>query len=341
MPEVVVEGENAVYLGTREVEPLSDLGNGAFWNEAQGGLYGVQNLEQWARASFVFSHDPPHDGAFGRRQSFHRLTSIRPAGDALKLMRPSLPKAAPAISVSAWLLSGALSVASAHALALGNDIDLGGSLAFTSDYIYRGVSASNGHAAAQADLHLSDRGSYIGVWGSTRADQLNPYAGYEVEVYLGHRFEIGGSWSSSVSARAHYFVGGMAEGSADYEELAASVKWSDRWSLSVSALPNAVHYWFDDHLGRGRAWVVESSGQWLLLPEGLFATAGAGYYYATGIGAGIAAGGGYTYGNLGLAFEHRRWRIDVGYFVAQDTARRLTSYPVPHDRLAATLAWRF
>jgi hypothetical protein len=144
-----------------------------------------------------------------------------------------------------------------------------------------------------------------------------------------------------VSARAHYFLGGTPAGIADYEELAASVTWSDRWTLSVSALPNAPHYWYEYRLARSRAWVVESSGQWLLWPEGLFVTGGAGYYYASGTGGGIAAGGGYAYGDVGLAFEHRGWRIDVGYFVAQREASRLTSYPVPHDRLAATLAWRF
>lgn len=256
-------------------------------------------------------------------------------------MRPRRLKAASAISRPAWLLGVALSAPSAHALGLGDGFDFGGSLALTSDYIYRGVSASDGHVAAQADLHLENSATYVGIWGSTRANELYPYAHYEAEVYVGHRFELGGSWSSSVSARAHYFVAGTPEGAADYEELAASLTWSDRWTLSVSALPNAPHYWFEDRLGRGRAWAVESSGQWLLGVEGLFVTAGAGYYYANGTGAGIAAGGGYAYGDVGLAFEHRRWRIDVGYFVAQDEAGRLTPYPVPHDRLAATLAWRF
>jgi uncharacterized protein (TIGR02001 family) len=256
-------------------------------------------------------------------------------------MRASPLKAASAAFLRAWLLNGALSVPSAYALALGGNIDVGGSLALTSDYIYRGVSASNGHAAAQADLHLDVNGSYLGVWGSTRDNQLYPYADYEVEIYLGHRFELAGSWSGSLSARAHYFVAGAPQGAADYEELAAAVTWLDRWTLSVSVLPNVPHYWFEERLGRGNAWVAETSGQWLLGLEGLFATGGVGYYYANGTGPGIAAGGGYAYGNVGLAFEHRPWRIDVGYFVAQDAARRLTPYPVPHDHLAATLAWRF
>ncbi len=54
-----------------------------------------------------------------------------------------------------------------------------------------------------------------------------------------------------------------------------------------------------------------------------------------------ARGGGYAYGNAGLAFEHRRWRLDVGYFVAQGKARQLVPYPVPSDRLAGSVVWRF
>lgn len=255
---------------------------------------------------------------------------------------PSSPlRAASAAFASVWLLGGAFCISSAHALDLGSGVDFGGSIALTSDYIYRGVSASDGHGAAQLDLHLDEDGTYIGVWGSTRDNQVYPYTDYETEVYLGHRFELGGSWSSSVSARAHYFVSGAPGGAADYEELAASVTWLDRWTFSVSALPNAPHYWFEDRLGRGRAWVAETSGQWLLRPEGLFVTGGAGYYYASGTGTGIAGASGYAYGDVGLAFEHRRWRIDVGYFVAQREAARVTPYPVPHDRVAATLAWRF
>jgi hypothetical protein len=256
-------------------------------------------------------------------------------------MRSSPLRAAYAVFLPAWLMSGAMSFPSAWAFGLGGNVVVGGSLALTTDYIYRGVSASDGHLAAQADLHLDDDGTYIGLWGTTRSDLLYPYDDYETEVYIGHRFELDNSWSGSVSGRAHYFVAGTVGGAADYEELSAALTWLDRWTFSVSALPNAPHYWFEDRLGRGRAWVVESSGQWLLRPEGLFVTGGAGYYYASGTGSGIAVGSGYAYGDVGLAFEHRRWRIDVGYFVAQNEAARVTPYPVPHDRWAATLAWRF
>jgi Bacterial protein of unknown function (Gcw_chp) len=234
-----------------------------------------------------------------------------------------------------------MSIPPGHAAELGSDLTVGGNLALTSDYIYRGVSESDGHAAVQADLHLeSGGGSFIGVWGSTRDHDFDPYADYDVELYLGQRFDLSTTWSATLSARSHYFVGGAQEQSADYQELSAAFTYLDRWTLTVAAIPNAVHYWYDLRLARSAAWVADTAAQWLLLPRGLFATGGAGYYYADRTGPGIGAGGGYAYGNAGLAFEQRHWRLDVGYFRVQDKAQQLFPYPLS-NRVAATLTWRF
>jgi uncharacterized protein (TIGR02001 family) len=252
-----------------------------------------------------------------------------------------LRRPAPAGPVLACLLLAA-GLRPAAAADLAGGFTLGGSLAVTSNYIYRGVSESNGHAAVQADLHAeSGGGTFLGVWGSTRDNDLDPYTDFDLEIYLGHRFKLSNAWSAALSARGHYFVGGGPEGSTDYEQLAGSLTYLDRWTLSLAAIPNATHYWFDQRVGRSSAWVAETAGQWLLPAEGLFVTGGAGYYYASRTGPGIGAGGGYAYGDAGLAFEHRHWRLDIGYFVAQGKARKLVPYPVPADRVAGTLAWRF
>jgi uncharacterized protein (TIGR02001 family) len=253
-------------------------------------------------------------------------------------LHPAKPTAAPGLPVLLLLALGARAAAAAD---LGDDVSVGGSAALTSDYIYRGVSESDGHVAVQADLHGERNGTFLGAWGSTRDHGLDPYADYDLEIYLGHRFDLTGAWSATFAARSHYFVGGQQEGSTDYQEIAASLTYLDRWTLSLTALPNAVHYWYEARVGRSVAWVADTTGQWLIDPRGLFLTGGAGYYYASRTGPGIAAGGGYVYGNAGLAFERGRWRIDAGYYLTQGKARQLLPYPAPHDRLAGTLAWRF
>jgi uncharacterized protein (TIGR02001 family) len=227
-----------------------------------------------------------------------------------------------------------------YAGGFGSDFTFGGSLAYTTDFIYRGLSESGGRGAGQFDVHADTGGTFAGVWASTRDDDFDPYAHYDVEIYLGHRFNLSNAWGASLSGRARYYVGGDQPFSNDYQEISAALTYLDSGSLSITVIPNAVQYWYETRLGRTTAWVAETTGQWLSV-GGLFLTGSAGYYYATGTGSGIAVANHYAYGNVGLAYEYRRWRLDVGYFLTQDRAQQLTPYPVANDRFAGTLSWRF
>ncbi len=229
----------------------------------------------------------------------------------------------------------------------------------TSDYIYRGVSESDGQGALQADLHGSTAGgTFAGVWASTRDRNLEPGTPAEMQLYLGQRIDLDGGWSATLSGRADYYVGGPADHSGDYQEISASLTWLDRCTFSLSVIPNAVRYttvvsWYGEYAAqyqyqyqpyRSAALVGDGSGQWLLrdglLGGALYATAAAGYYYSSAPGHEAGPGIGYLYGNAGLAFERRRWRLDLGYFAAQSRAAQLFAYPVA-KRLAATLSWQF
>ena len=234
---------------------------------------------------------------------------------------------------------------------------VGGNLVATSDYIYRGVSQSDGHGALQADLHASSAGGLFGgVWASTRDSHLEPGTPAEMQLYLGQHFSLGSGWSATVSGRADYFVGGPAGHSDDYQEISAAFTWLDRYTLSFTAIPNAVRYSFVPHLTqeypfgfyqpyRSAAFVMDAAGQWLLREgllggAGLYLTAAAGYYYASRPERYPPPAVGYLYGNGGLALEWRRWRLDVGYFAAQGRAGELFPYPLA-KRLAGTVSWQF
>src|SRR5207253_6491686 len=85
-------------------------------------------------------------------------------------------------------------------------VSWGGNLAVTSDFIYRGLSQSSGSAALQADLHAdTPGGAFGGVWASTRAHDLDPYAVYDLVLYLWHRLELCSAWASSVRGRSRYY----------------------------------------------------------------------------------------------------------------------------------------
>src|SRR5256886_13905349 len=73
-----------------------------------------------------------------------------------------------------------MTVAAPHAAAtaLGTELAWGGSLAVTSDYIYRGVSESNGRAALQADVHAdTPQGTFAGARVQRTVARRGPGAG--------------------------------------------------------------------------------------------------------------------------------------------------------------------
>ncbi len=248
-------------------------------------------------------------------------------------------RGAGALFAGLFLLSGTAGAAVADFV---RELTPGGELALTSDYIYRGVSESDGHVAAQGDLHLSTPGgAFLGTWASSRDAELEPGATAALEVYLGHRFALGSTWGATLIARSHYYLSANSyEPADDYQEIAAALNYLDSWSVSITCIPNALRYWFSARLSREPAWVADTSGQWAL-GKGFLLTAGAGYYRSQGPDSGIDRATGYGYGNAGIAWEHGAWRLDAGYFVTQEAARRLSPYPIAEHKLAGTVSLRF
>jgi len=272
---------------------------------------------------------------------------------ALGIRRVTRPRLAPAGACAAALLALAWAPS---ARAQSEPGPVGGSIAATTAYIYRGVSQSDGQGALQMDLHAgSGGGTFGGLWVSTRDRSLEPQTPAELQVYLGQRFSLGSEWSATLSGRADYFVGAPTPHSDDYQEISASLTWLDRCTVSVGVLPSAVRYSYIEYASGGypvayyQTWrstavVTDGSGQWLLREGvaggGLYLTAAAGYYYSSRPEHASPPALGYLYGNLGVAWERQHWRIDVGYFAAQSRAAQLFPYPVAR-RLAGTVSWQF
>src|SRR6185312_5397019 len=74
-------------------------------------------------------------------------------------------------------------------------VDAGGSLALTADDVYRGVSRTCGHPAAQADVHVRERGAsywaaFAGVWGSAGLSSSPCGGARELEIYAGYSLAL-------------------------------------------------------------------------------------------------------------------------------------------------------
>jgi uncharacterized protein (TIGR02001 family) len=222
-------------------------------------------------------------------------------------------------------------------------VSFGGDVALTSDYIYQGYSQTYDKGALQLDLHASLlSGTFAGVWSSTLDHRFLPNADYEVAEYIGQRFNLDSEWNTSVTATNYSYLGSHQYYSNDYQEVSASVSYLDRWTFSISAIPNAVRYSDEYGIGRYPAYDADTSGQWLIA-KGFFVTGGVGYYFFTGSDSTYISRPdiGYAYGNVGFAYEWRAWRVDAGYFLTQKRAQQLFPYPIADGRFAGTLSWRF
>ncbi len=245
-------------------------------------------------------------------------------------MGPSLPSR---VAVLCLLIAVAL-LAPRNAAA----ITFNGDISYTSDYIYRGISQTGGRPAGQIDLHVgTSDGTFVGVFGST-LDRLwhREYDtlgwDYELEEYIGHRFDFSPTWSTTLTGVNYQYKHGNAPLNNDYQELSVSVSYLDSWTVTAAFIPNAVRYSAGYRLGRYPAYSADSVTQLPLIGR-LFLTAGVGYY--------ISDSADYYYGNAGLAFEFKSLRVDAGYYIAQDRAQDLFPYGRAGSRFAGSVSWHF
>jgi len=231
-----------------------------------------------------------------------------------------------------------LIAAATAAPAAAGAVTIDGDISYTSDYVFRGISETGGRSAGQIDLRVSTRdGTFLGVFASTLGRVWQHSWGnsgwdYELEEYLGHRFDLSPAWSATLTAVNYSYLEGNAPLSDDYQEISVAVSYLDLWTVTQAVIPNAVRFDGSYRLGRYPAYITDTSAQLPLIGR-LFLTAGAGYYTSDSTG--------YAYGNAGLGFEFKRLRIDAGYYVAQDRARMLFPYGRAGSRFAGTVSWHF
>lgn len=88
--------------------------------------------------------------------------------------------------LSMALIAGSLMLVAASANA-----GVTGSAAFTTDYLFRGISQTTDSPAVQAGLTYSfDSGVYVSAWGSSVADYISP-GGLELDTLLGYSGKSG------------------------------------------------------------------------------------------------------------------------------------------------------
>jgi uncharacterized protein (TIGR02001 family) len=223
----------------------------------------------------------------------------------------------------AAFISGALALAGFVRVAAA--ADLTGYAVLTTDYVWRGVTQSDGNPAVQLGGDVSfNSGIFAGIWGST-IDIDNGdgrLRDTEVNYYLGYRFDVARRWTLGVTAIAYTYPGQSGNIDYDYEELILSANFDDRLWFEYAWSPDLYHTGFESHN-------VE-----------VFAEFPAGDHLVIGVGAGYYdvsefVGDGYAYWEAGVTWPINRFALDLRY---HDTSRWVPVISSP-DRAGARVAF--
>ena len=213
--------------------------------------------------------------------------------------------------------------------------DVSGSVALTTDYIYRGMSQTDGRPAAQAGVQFHSLGGFnAGMWGSSVDFQNGSGNAYELDLQAGYSWSLSPDWSAQVGY-VHYAYLGDDDSGYDYDEVNASVSYQQRVSASIAWSPNTSKHTYWGFISERQALAYELSLLQPLQPRWSF-LAGVGYYDLHDI-----ADTGYWYWSTGFAFNWQGMQVDLLHIDTDSTGERLFEQQGAGSRWTAALTWRF
>jgi uncharacterized protein (TIGR02001 family) len=211
-----------------------------------------------------------------------------------------------------------------------------GSLAATTDYVFRGVSQTYGGAALQGGFNYqSPAGWFAGSWASN----VDPYpfgADFaEVDVYAGYGWALGNDWTARASYTRYLYAWDRRRKPYDYGEFAVTLGFRDRLAATVSYQPDSTRFSTLGYASNKPSSAYELTGRWPL-PYGFALVGGGGYYDLTHL-----YGVGYWSGNAGVSYVRGRYSVDVTRFFSDPTVRRLFGDASADGRWVASIVVRF
>jgi uncharacterized protein (TIGR02001 family) len=240
-----------------------------------------------------------------------------------------------AICVTAALLHAAGAAAQDSRFST-SSVAFGGSLSLTSDYVYRGLSQTEGQPALQGGVHVrTESGWSAGLWASTVNRGPGPGAHSEIDLQLSKAFSLGQDWNLVLNANHYFYPNDNRAQPYEYDEVVASLSYQNRVTATASWSPNTSRFsrgvFAEDRNARSYELTAQQplSGNWSLY-------GGAGYYDLTEL-----FDTGYWYWNAGVTYNVGNLQMDLSHIDTDHTAKRLFDYEVSERQWIAALSWHF
>jgi uncharacterized protein (TIGR02001 family) len=192
-----------------------------------------------------------------------------------------------------------LSIASTGAV--GGELSVTGTLA--SEYVYRGISLSDGNPAVQLGIdyqHAS--GLFAGAWASTV--DLENFGGrrdVELDYYLGYFYTPDAPVHLSIMLLQHTYPGQSTFFNYNYAEALVTAELNERYSLEFG-YSDDIYGW--NRTGRH----LEMRGDWPL-PNAWVVSAGLGYNDLDNQGT-----SNHLYWDIGASARYSRYMLDVRWY---------------------------
>jgi uncharacterized protein (TIGR02001 family) len=212
----------------------------------------------------------------------------------------------------------------------------GGSIAWTSDYVLRGVSQSDQLPALQAELHLRPTEQWtLGAWASTV--RLAPAHRFtELDFYVDRHWAINQDLAVSVTVVHYSYLNDPRPISYNYDELSLSVNWLDTYFLSASWSPDTALSAYLDGVQTQQQTLTIEGGYHQALPLRVELLLAAGYYEPL-----EQHEGGYIYSSAGLSRKFGSLRTELSWFWTQNEIHRRYTPGRAGGPWAATVMWQF
>jgi uncharacterized protein (TIGR02001 family) len=211
----------------------------------------------------------------------------------------------------------------------------GGSISLTNDYVYRGISLTQGDSAVQASGYVQPiAGVTLGVWGSSLSAERRPWAHYEVDLFASKSWALDENWSARLSLTHFAYLQGRVGSRFDHDEVGATLSFRERLNATIAWLPNLATY-DQNQIERHSAQAYEITGvqpvagAWSLY-------AGLGYYDLRSV-----YPRSYWYWNTGVAFTWQSLQLDVQHIDTDGNAETLFGPQSTGSRWVASVNWHF
>lgn len=222
-------------------------------------------------------------------------------------------------------------------------VELVASLAYTTDYVHRGLTQSSGNPAVQGGVGLRlPQGLYFQTWmSSVDISRLGPDfgdgSGFELDLVTGYGRPVTSDLRWDLNIGRYIYFADHRKLDYNYTEFAGSMSFRDRVRVSLAWSPEVT-----DHtrrvvpeLLRGPRTVAEISGEWPLR-RWLSLAGGFGYNDSREVSDVT-----YTFWSAGANLRWQRYSLALAHYATDTDARERWADGRAADRFAATLVVSF